>query len=566
MIGTIRKHSKWLWWLIAGLTIISFLYFMGTGPSRGRGTAGEADYGTIYGHQLTEEEFQQARNDFALSEFLNSGTWPDKDPSITPLQIAQRAYVNLLFEWKAKSLGIVVPDQVVINEASDMLNSQNFNRAMGNRSNKPLLMDDFVQRVLQPNGLGAADFEHFIRSEIIMDQLRLSLGLPGALVTPQEAGTFYDHDHREISVEAAFFSASNYLDRVTVTPAAVGQFYTNYMAYYREPDRVRVNYIWLNVTNFIAQSKAEWAKTNLEQTVENYYRGIDPAQFGDAKTPEAAKNRIRESLIRQRAYSDAAVQAKDFVTTLFAMDPVKLENFVTVAKAKGLPTRLSAPFAQEGTTEEFANAPDLAKAAFALTPDSPFSDAMAGQDGIYIIGLAAQLPSSVPSFDEIRPRVTRDFEVEQAAALARAAGTNFYFAASVQLAVGKTFAQTAVAKGIVPVTLAPFSLSSSDIPEIEGHADLGTFRQVAFATPPRTLSRFVPTTEEGYAAGGYVLFVQSVASPDPAVKEADLPQYISQMRRGRENEAFNMWVNSEANREFRNIPYLQRLEPAAKQP
>ena len=539
---------------------------MGTGPSRGRGTGGEADYGTIYGHQLTEEEVQQAKNDFSLYYLLNNGTWPDKDPSVTPLQIAQRAYVNLLFEWKAKSMGIVVPDQVVINEASDMLNSPSFNRAMGNRSNKPLQMDDFVQRVLQPNGLGAADFEHFIRSEVIMDQLRLSLGLSGALVTPQEAGALYDHDHQEVSAQIAFFSASNYLDRVTATPAAVGQFYTNYMADYREPDRVQVNYVWLNVTNFIVQSKAEWAKTNIEQTVENYYRGIDPAQLGDAKTPEAAKAKIRESLIRQRAYNDAAVQAKDFVTTLFAKDPVKLENFVTVAKEKGLEPRLSAPFALEGTTEEFANASDLAKAAFALTPDSPFSDAMAGQDGIYIIGLAGKLPSSIPSFDQIRSRVTRDFKIEQAAALARTAGTNFYFATTVQLALGKTFAQAAVAKGISPVVIAPFSLSSSDIPEIQGHVEIGAFKQVAFSTPPGTLSHFVPTTEGGYDSGGFVLFVKSLSAPDAAAKAADLSQYISQMRRGREYEAFNLWVNNEANREFRNIPYLQRIESTAKQP
>jgi parvulin-like peptidyl-prolyl isomerase len=560
MFRFFRKHS-WILYVVIGVTILSFIYFMNTGPSRGRGNGGAADYGSLYGHTLTEEEVNQARNDFSLYYLLNNGAWPEKDPSITPLQIAQRAYVNLLFDWKAKSLGVVVPDQVVISEASDMLNSPSFNRAMGNKGSKAMQMDEFVQHVLQPYGLNAGDFEHFIRSQLVMDQLRLSLGLSGALVTPQEAGTLYDHDHQEVSAQVAFFSASNYLDRVSAPPAAVGEFFTNYMAYYREPDRVQVNYIWLNLTNYIAQSKAEWAKTNFEQVVENNYRGVDPAQYGDAKTPEAMKARFRDLLIRQRAYSDAALQAKDFVAALFAKDPVKLENFVTVAKEKGLQPRLSAPLAQDGTTEEFAHAPDLAKAAFTLTPDSPFSDAMPGEDGIYIIGLAAQLPSSVPSFDAIQSRVTRDFKVEQAVALARQAGTNFYYAAAVQLAAGQTFARAATAKGITPVILAPFSLSSSDIPEIEGHSEIAPFRQVAFSTPPGRVSQFVPTQD-----GGYVLFVKSVSPADAAVKAADMPQYLSQIRRGRENEAFNMWVNNEANREFRNIPYLQQLEPQAKQP
>ena len=46
MIGTIRKHSKWLWWIIAGLTIISFVVFMGSGPAgRNGGVRSSGGYG-----------------------------------------------------------------------------------------------------------------------------------------------------------------------------------------------------------------------------------------------------------------------------------------------------------------------------------------------------------------------------------------------------------------------------------------------------------------------------------------------------------------------------------------
>ena len=34
MIGTIRKHSKWLWWIIAGLTVVSFVYWGVTPATR----------------------------------------------------------------------------------------------------------------------------------------------------------------------------------------------------------------------------------------------------------------------------------------------------------------------------------------------------------------------------------------------------------------------------------------------------------------------------------------------------------------------------------------------------
>jgi len=40
---------------------------------------------------------------------------------------------------------------------------------------------------------------------------------------------------------------------------------------------------------------------------------------------------------------------------------------------------------------------------------------------------------------------------------------------------------------------------------------------------------------------------------DEAKKTAELPQFLSQVRRGRENEAFNFWLQTEANRELAGI-------------
>ena len=48
-------------------------------------------------------------------------------------------------------------------------------------------LDDFVERVLKPQGLDAADFDHFLRHELGIQQLIMTAGLSGKLVTPQEA-------------------------------------------------------------------------------------------------------------------------------------------------------------------------------------------------------------------------------------------------------------------------------------------------------------------------------------------------------------------------------------------
>ncbi|MDR3456027.1 MAG: SurA N-terminal domain-containing protein [Verrucomicrobiae bacterium] len=559
MIGTIRKHSSWLWWLIAGLTIISFVVFMGSGPGRSRGGSGAGgSYGTIYGHELSAEEVGQARRDFDLVYFVNSGEWPERNHNITADQLEQQTYLNLMFAQKAKALGVVIPEDAVADAASQILHSQALSRAVG-AAGQAVPMDKFLEYVLKPKGYTAADFEHSIRSQLIVEQLRLTLGLSGSLVTPQEAALLYDYEHREVHAQAVFFSVSNYLGAVTVTPAAVGQFFTNNMAYYRLPDRVQVNYVWFNVTNYLDAAKAELAKTNFDQSVENAYKQYATApEFKDAKTPEEAKAKIREVLIRQRALREAASKANEFKKALYAMDPPKPENIPTLAKQFGITSRLSEPFAEGSQPDEFANAPGVIRTAFALNADSPFSDLIGSEDGVYMIGLGNQLPSTAPSFVDIRARVEQDFRTQSALSLANRAGTNFYITASVQMAAGKTFAQAAVAEAQTPVVLSPFSQSSAEVPEAGEHADARELKQAAFSTAPGHISRFMPTAD-----GGFVLYLQKIESVDTSKSVAELTAYTSQIRRGRENEAFNIWVNTEASRELHSIPAFQKQPGAA---
>ena len=85
---------------------------------------------------------------------------------------------------------------------------------------------------------------------------------------------------------------------------------------------------------------------------------------------------------------------------------------------------------------------------------------------------------------------------------------------------------------------------------------------VAFGTAAGQLSHFTSSAD-----GGFVLYIQKFEAADATQKTAELPQIISQIRRGRQNEAFNTWVNTEAAREFRNIPAFQKIQAgAANQP
>jgi hypothetical protein len=541
MIGSIRKHSSWLWWIIAGLTITSFVIFMGNGGMR-NGGARNGGNGTLYGKPVTDEAFAAAQREFYIYYWLHSGEFPDRSPNFNRKDAERETYVRLMLTEKAKSLGIHVSEEALVAGAQELL------RSLG-RNGQAVPMSQFLDRVLKPEGLDVPDFQRFVLDDLTIQQLVQTLGLNGALVPPQEAGQLYDREHQEVSAQAVFFSATNYFSQVAVTPAAVAQFYTNNMAVYREPDRVSLNYVEYDLTNFLAAAEQKVGKTNITAQADAYYAQHGQESVPEAKTPEEAKTKIREMILRQNAGLAAAEQAKQFVTELFAMDPVTPENLVTLARKKGLAVHATAPFSATDGPEEFPAPAELTKTAFKLNADSPFSKPIAGAEAVYVIGLARQLPSAIQSLEQIHARVVQDFQNYQAAAKARNAGTNFYFQAAVQLAAGKTFAQAAVAAGQSPLALKPFSLSSTEVPEAEGRAEVSQLKQAAFSTQAGHMSQFMPTED-----GGFVMFVQSFLPVDEAVKNVELPKFLSQMRRGRENEAFNLWLQTEANRELRNTP------------
>jgi hypothetical protein len=542
MIGTIRKHSNLLWWTIVPLTIISFVLFMGNAGMRNGGSH-YSGFGTIYGKQITPEEYAQAEREFFIYYWQRNHQFPDKNATANRTQIERGTFERLLLAAKAKELGIHVSSDAAVAEANNFLRSLRPN-------GESVPMDDFIKIVLTPEGLDAADFQRYIANDLAIDQLIHTLGMSGALVTPQEATELFNRDNQEYSVQTVFFSATNYLSQVATTPAVVSEFYTNYMAHYRLPERVQVNYITLDITNFMAATEQKLGKTNITAQADAEFAKHGMQAVPDATTPEEAKAKIREAILRQYAAEAAKDKAREFLKPLFAMEPVSGDNLIALARTNGLMVQTTEPFTQEEGPAEFAAPAELVKDAFQLNPDSPFSTKpIVGADAVYIIGLANKLPSEIPPFELIHARVARDYQFHEASVKARTAGTNFYYNAAVQLAAGKTFAEAALAAGQTPFALKPFSLSSQSIPEAEGHAEVNAVKQTVFTTPIGHVSAFEPTAE-----GGFVLFVKSLLPISEELKKSDLPKYLDQVRRQHENEAFNIWLQLEENRELRNTP------------
>ena len=419
----------------------------------------------------------------------------------------------------------------------------------------------FEQQVLRPHNLDLSDFERFVRHYLGRQELIATAGVSGKLVTPQEAKGLYERERQEVSSEAVLFSASNYLSQVTVSPEAISQFYSNQLANYHLPERRQVSYVKFSVSNFLAEAEAELMKTNLTQIVENNFTrmGTNSARFG--KTPEEAKAKIREEIIRESAMRKARIKAADFAGPLFANEPLRAENLEKLAKTNGLIVAVTPPFDRDESPKELEVGADFRKQAFTRTPEDPFAPPIVGRDGVYVIAFNKIIPSEVPSLDKIRDQVTQDYKYNQAIALARKAGTAFHQTLTNGIAQGKAFAALCSDAKLRPIELPPFSLSTRELPALEDHVKINQLQELAFRTPPGKISDFEETRE-----GGIILYVKARLPLDETKMRTELPAFVNYVRQRRQEEAFEAWFRKEAERGLRETPLARPQQPSVRPP
>ena len=556
MFGTIRRHQNWLWAIIIVPMIISFVIYFNPASRSGGGGSGflngrQGVYGVINGQPISQERYENAAREFALSLALRGRRAPDMDSPEAKYQI----YEQLFLVAKEEQLGIRPTADAAAELARNMLRGA-------------ISYDDFVDKNLKPLGLGADDFDRFLRHEVGRVQLATLAGLSGRLVTPAEAETLYRAEHRALATKFVWFPTSNFLHAVIVMPDAVAQFYTNELATYRVPDQVQVNYVRFDASNYFAATKA--ALTNLEHDVEDLYTRNGTNLFPKAKTPDEAKAMARQELIRIGALKSARRDAFEFANELDGLGN-HADDLEKLAKQKGLTLHTTAPFDEEtgptdlGLTND--QAVDFARAAFHLTEDAPFNHEFATEDATYVMGLKKTIPTSIPPLKEIEAKVTADYRETQALQLAEQAATNFTTAIAGELNVNngvtlpKTFLDICNETGNKAVSLPPFSLSTTNLPpELEDRVDLPTLKRAGFSTPIGTAS--APVNVQG---GSFVLYVDKMLPVDETLVKDGVIQYLALLRDQRQSDAFNLWLNHEIQQDPDALNTFKQLMEKARE-
>ena len=547
MIGTIRKHQAWLWYIIIAVTIVTFVGFLSPSRNRGYGNGSSVDFGSVFGEPVGRQAFRDAMAEERLDFRLRYNQWPAQEEQLRQMgyDLTAKTYQRLFLNAKVKELKIEVSNTAVL---------RRIRQYFGLGPDQALPQNtyaEFVVKELNQNNCSQFDFERFVRNKLGHEQLISLFGMSGELITPKEAESFYRRENEPVLASVAFFTSTNFARQVDVTPQALHEYYTNNQSAYRIPERVEVAYIKFDKTNFLTEVSA--LITNFDQTVSAIYAEKGAAAFKDKdgkQMPEAeAKALIKTQVLDTGTLTLARKKANTFINEIyekFATSPFSIENFTELANEKGLEVFTSEPF-DAATGPKLKVTSEFTQAAFGLseTNRNDFEDKthrslmykkpLSGEDAAYVIALKRRIPSRLQSFEEVKSEVIKDYKHTKASELATVAGDKFGSSVTNGLASGKTFGELCEDADVKPINLPPFSMATRVFPEL----DKNQFQELQRAVSGLPVGKASPFMQQ--LDGGFVVYVKERQAVDLAKMKTELPTFIEQLRANRQIAAFNEW-------------------------
>lgn len=553
MIGTLRKHSQWLWGIIITVVIITFVVFFSPDIGPGTGRA-EADFGTLYGKPIKREELMQAYTDAKLFFFMNTGQWPTPEQAMMyRYNLDTEARQRLLINHHIREQGIEIGKDALVQNIKDTFSNPDtgaFNLQQ---------YDTFTKQRLPVGGVSEAGFERYLKNELGRLQLARMFGLSGKLIAARAADGFYRRENEQAFTEFVYLSSSNNLAKVKLDDATLRTYHTNNLTSYRISERAVVHYIYLPYTNYNAEADKELAaNTNLTSIMEAYYT-TNIFRFketnGTAMTFAQAQPKIRTEFRDDLATRIGQQKSGELANELFKQEN-KAASLIALAAKKGLAVKVTEPFTEfEGP--KLTNAPgNFGRTAFQLTADEALGQMLPGSDGVYFIAFKERLKPEDPPFAQVRAKVVEDYQRSQSIELTLAEGTKLVQAANDALAKNGSFKDAAKALGHVALEVPPFNRSERKI-EIVSSRDVGVeeYREQAFALAAGKVSSFRQSS-----SGGFVVFVRAFQPVAEELVKTELPKFTDSLRDNRANYAYREWLG----REVERSGVMAALQPQTK--
>jgi hypothetical protein len=554
MIGTIRKHQKWLFIVIMGLTIVSFLWYFNPNSKYGAldRTPSYTGFGSVFGEPITLEQLRAADQEGRIFFRLSTGEWPAAEEKMK--DVRRFAQQRLLLNAELEQYHITPTPEAAARYTKQILGVKPDDAVPAER-----ILDALVKLSREGN-VTLDDFDRFARHQAGQEYLVALVGMSGQLITPQETEVFYRRENEPMVTELVSFPATNFYATTAPAEKDIEDFYTKRQADYRVPDRIQINYVELKISNYLARAEKQLG-TNFNERVDQEYLQADPSAFKDETgaplSAEAAKAKIKKQILRNVARSEATKDANSFLNDLSQghddQHPYAPGDLAALAKTRNLTVKTSEPFDLKTGPKDLAISPKYLRVLFSLRDDDPddkerselYASPLAGEEAVYVAGLQKRIPSQIQPLSAVHEKVAADYRQSKALELARAAGSRFESALGAGLAQGKTFDTMCAAQFVRPQNLSPFSMTSTSIPEVPDKSEFEQLQDVAGKMHAGQYSPFIPTAD-----GGFLLYVKAQLPVDEAALQRDLPAFLARMRERFQFAAFNAWFGRQMQLHF----------------
>ena len=531
MIGSIRKHSNWLWAIIVTAVIASFVIWSDAGGGRNSFDFGGSDFGKLYGRPITRDQLLKARTAVSVDDALRGGrargASADNERQVAELMVLQA---------KVKEMGIQVSDDAV-----GKYLRENFKDASTGTFN----YDVFIQNLLQRTRIDESTFLEHIRQQVAIQHMVETVGAASRLVTPREVESDYRRDNERWVTKAALFSVSNRVASITAKPEELTKFYSNRIAYYRIPERSVLVYVRFDATNYIAEAESMISKeAGFTNRLEEFYKQRGAEMFRDENdkvlSKEAALRKIRDEASSQGALGLARQAAVRFNDELGALTNVTASSFAMTASKLKVPLRSTTPFRVGERIMGLETVQSLPQRVAGLNAETPYTEPLDGEGFVVIPMLQTKLPPEIPSFETVRERVLQDYKMDRARAATREAGEKFQATAAAGLASGKRFDDITSSEKVSVISVPEFTTAAQNVAGLDSRLNLYLVRNAATTAKSNGVSRYTESSD-----GGFVLYLEKKEPvSDEAVKLA-LPTALAEARQQRRMAVFQSWFASE---------------------
>lgn len=495
MITVMRKHHKVLMIIITALVCISFSWYWNKTDFA---QLSNSTVGKIYDRSVSQIEFQRNARLLRLGSQLGLR---DLIQELTAgAQTETEAYEN--FSWnlmvlrhEAGQLGIKPTTSEIANGVKALpafLDEKGFDLAR---------YTEFADHALAPMGFGEAQIEELVADQIALERVKKILST-GVTIPEAEMQSGFEQAYAKMDVRVVRFRLEDFGKDVQVSDDEIAKYFEARKAQLNSDEKRRVKFV----------------------------------QFG--LTEEQKKLTGKE---RIDALQKLADRANEFTDAL----QVKGADFDQVAAKFRLTLKETGDFSKTSPDPAVAEIPELVQSTFALTKESPHSNAIQAADGFDVAHLIKVEPTRPLTLAEARPQIVEALKKQNVQQMAAMKATDVSQKLRAEMKNGKSLDEAIAQAGVTAEKIPAFALlddlpgstpASKPEPKDEG-PDMQFIKQAASKLSPGEVSDYV-----GTAGGGLLVVLEKREALTPAQYEAARPILESRALENKSQVVFYEWL------------------------